>query len=154
MRVFASARIAVLDADPVDNASLCQALSELGMLQLLPVSTVDDARMLAKGAPVDLCVVVAAGLERKEDAGIGSFPPNPFDPARTPGILISSDLTRQAVRTAMALGYRVVIPAPVAPRILYRRIGSILQKVRRAGRIQAPELAPGSPAHATELHLD
>lgn len=154
MRIFASARIAVLDADPNHNASLCKALSELGMLRLLPVSSVEDARMLAKGPPIDLCVVVAAGLECKADASIGNIPPNPFDPARTPGILVSDDPTRQTVKTAMASGYRIVIPAPVVPRLLYRRIGSILQKVRRAGRTQAPELAPAPLMAAAEVHPD
>lgn len=154
MRIFSSARIAVLIADPERRTSLCNALSDLGMLQLLPVGTVEEARMLAKGAPIDLCVVDAVGLAREANAGTSSIPPNPFDPARTPGILIAADLARQTVKVALSSGYRLVISAPVAPRILYRRIGSILQKVRRAGRIQAPELAPGSPAHATELHLD
>jgi hypothetical protein len=151
MRIFASARIAVLDADPDRNASLCKALSELGMLRLLPVSSVEDARMLGT---IDLCVVVAAGLERNADTGIGSIPPNPFDPARTPGILVSDDPTRQTVKTATASGYRIVIPAPAVPRLLYRRIGSILQKVRRAGRIQAPELAPAPLMVAAEVHPD
>jgi hypothetical protein len=154
MRIFASAWIAVLDADPDRNASLCKALSELGMLRLFPVSSVEDARMLGKGPPIDLCVVVASGFERKTDAGIGSIPPNPFDPARTPGILVSTDLTRQTVKTAMSSGYRIVIPAPVAPRLLYRRIGSILQKVRRAGRTQAPELTPSPLLAAAEVHPD
>lgn len=151
MRIFASARIAVLDSDPNRRAALCEALSRFGMLQLLPVGTVEEARALAKGAPVDLCVVNATGLARNADGY--RIPPNPFDPARTPGILIAADIARHTVRAATASGYRLVVPAPVVPRILYRRIGSVLQKVRRANRIQSPEIAPAA-ARAAELRLD
>lgn len=154
MRIFASARIAVLDTDPERRTALCTALADLGMLQLLPAGAVEEARIHATGAPVDLCIVVASGFARRELDGESSLPPNPFDPARTPAILIAADLTRQTVKAATAAGYRLVVPAPVVPRILYRRIGSILQKVRRAGRIQAPELAPAPLVAAAEIHPD
>jgi DNA-binding response OmpR family regulator len=155
MRIFASARVAVLDTDADRRAALCKELSALGMLQMLPAATVEEARSLAKGAPVDLCIVDASGFVRRDaELGIGGCPPNPFDPARTPGILIAADATRQTVKAAMAAGYRIVIPAPVVPRIVYRRIGSILQKVRRAGRIQSPELAPSTLVAAAEVYPD
>jgi DNA-binding NtrC family response regulator len=151
MRIFASARIAVLDSDPNRRSALCEALSGCGMLHLLPVGTVEEARTLANGAPVDLCVVDATGLARNADGH--RIPINPFDPARTPGILIAADITRHTVKAAMASGYRLVVPAPVVPRILYRRIGSVLQKVRRESRIQSPDLAPAA-ANSAELRLD
>ena len=154
MRIFASARVAVLDNDPERRAALCKALTELGMLQLLPVGTAEEARMLARGAPVDLCIVDAAGISLEGIAGKNNIQPNPFDPARTPAILIAADLGHQTVRAAMSSGYRLVMPAPVVPRVLYRRIGSILQKVRRAGRIGEAELAPASIVQSTGLRPD
>jgi CheY-like chemotaxis protein len=150
MRIFASARIAVLDIDPDRRAFLCKALSDLGMLQLLPAASADEARAYAKGAPVDLCLVEADGLTaRIADAGSG-IPPNPFGAGRTPGILVLANPTRAVLKDAQALGYRLVVPAPVVPRMLYRRIGSVLQKVRRAGRVQSPELAPAPLDLVTE----
>jgi hypothetical protein len=38
------------------------------------------------------------------------------------------------IAAANEAGYRAVVGLPVAPRLLYRRIGSLLQKTRRAGR--------------------
>ena len=147
MRIFATARVAVLDADADRRARICKALSDFGMLKLLPVGTADEARELIKGAPVDLCIV--------DGTGFGAvLPRNPFDPARTPAILIDAEPTRAIVTDAIASGYRLVMPAPVVPRILYRRIGSILQKVRRAGRAQAPELTPSPLTVAAEVHPD
>ena len=154
MRIFASARVAVLDNDPERRAALCNALAELGMLQLLPVSTPEEARMLARGAPVDLCIVDAAGISADERSAKNGIPPNPFDPARTPAILVAADPGRQTVQAAMSSGYRLVMPSPVVPRILYRRIGSILQKVRRAGRVNSPELASAPIAHSPGLRPD
>jgi hypothetical protein len=150
MRIFASARIVVLDIDPDRRAYVCKALSDLGMLQLLPAGSAEEARDHAKGAPVDLCVVEADGLAARFPGAGGNIPPNPFGPDRTPGILILANPTRAVVKDAQALGYRLVMPAPVVPRILYRRIGSVLQKVRRAGRVQSPELAPAPPRLLTE----
>jgi hypothetical protein len=135
MRIFATARIAVVDADADRLASLCKALSALGLLHLIPVSSEDDARDLTAVGTVDLCVLNAAGLTRADDL----VPQNPFDPARTPGILIAANPTRTILKEAKASGFRLVIPAPVVPRILYRRIGSVLQKVRRASRVQTSE---------------
>ncbi len=38
------------------------------------------------------------------------------------------------VQQAHAAGYRAIVALPVTPRLLYRRIGSILQKTRRTHR--------------------
>jgi DNA-binding response OmpR family regulator len=150
MRIFANARIAVLDADAARRAYICKALSDFGMLKLLPVGSADEARALIEGAQLDLCVVDATGF-----AGAGAvLAQNPFDPERTPAILIVAEPTRAIVKDALASGYRLVMPAPVVPRILYRRIGSILQKVRRAGRAQAPERTPSPLMAAAEVHPD
>ncbi len=139
MRIFSSARVAVIDADAIRRTALCAAMAEFGLLQLLPAADFDEAREHFARAPLDLCVVHAP-------AGGGTpFPPYPFDPARTPAILIAHLTAGETIRMALAHGYRVVLPAPAAPRIVYRRIGSILQKVRRANRVKGPELTQPSP---------
>jgi len=141
MRIFSSARVAVIDADAARRGALCAAMAEFGLLQLLPAADFDEAREHFARAPLDLCVVHAPTF-----AASGSpFPPYPFDPARTPAILIAQFTAGETMRMALAHGYRVVLPAPAVPRIVYRRIGSVLQKVRRANRVKGPELA----LHAT-----
>jgi hypothetical protein len=67
--------------------------------------------------------------------------PNPFEASGTPAILIAEDTVRATLKTAASAGYHVVLGLPVVPRLLYRRIGSILQKARRTGRQMSPALA-------------
>jgi DNA-binding response OmpR family regulator len=127
MRALSSARVVVLDADPDHRSSLCSALVALGVTHVLPVGSVDEVRALDP-AP-HICVVDARGLP------VGQrVPRNPFDPARTPGILIVAETSSEILKAAVASGFSAVLAAPVAPRLLYRRIGSVLQKARRVGR--------------------
>ena len=137
-----------MDADLARRAALCAALGELGMLRLHPVGSLEEARALTASGPVDLCIVEPRGLET---IPTGRFPLYPFDPALTPAILIADDASRETLRMAAAGGYRVVLASPAAPRLVYRRIGSILQKVRRRGRGRAPKLAPAAAASTAEL---
>ena len=127
MRALSSARVVVLDADPDHRNFLCSALAALGVTQVLPGGSVDEVRAIDP-AP-DICVVDARRL-----SGGQRVPRNPFDPARTPGILIIAETSSETLKAAAASGFSAVLGAPVAPRLLYRRIGSVLQKARRVGR--------------------
>lgn len=127
MRIFSSARVAVIDADSDRRSALCAALAGFGMLQVLQAQSFDHAVELDREAPLDLCIARAGGA-------------NPFDPARMPVILLSADFSGDLRRAAVD-GYRIVLPADASARIVYRRIGSVLQKIRRANRIKGPDLA-------------
>jgi hypothetical protein len=140
MRILSSARIVILIACPETRASICSSLAALGMLRVLPAATPDEAQGLAREGAPDLCIVDPRGLARGDVA----LPKNPFDPARTPGILIAADPSSELLRAASAAGYGLVISLPVAPRHLYRRIGSVLQRVRRAARRNAAKVAPAA----------
>jgi DNA-binding response OmpR family regulator len=132
MRILSNARVVLLDADAERRALLCAALAAFGMTQVLPAGSLDEARTLARAGDPQLCVVDPRGLPGF--AAGPRVPPNPFDPARTAGILVGADTSPENVKTALAFGYAAVIGVPVTPRLLYRRIGSTLQKFRRAGR--------------------
>lgn len=140
----------MVDADPEHRAFLCGALADLGLTGLMPAASAGEALALAESAPVDLCIVHAQATAGDARAARAALPDNPFDAARTPAILIAPDPRRETVRVAAALGYRVVLPSPAVPRVVYRRIGSILQKVRRANRAGPPELASAA-ARAAEF---
>jgi DNA-binding response OmpR family regulator len=132
MRLLSYARIAVVDADLAHRACLCSALSDLGMQQLLPADSPEEAQELAAVAPIDLCILDLRGFAAGE--GGPKILANPFLASRTPGILIAADANRESIRLATRSGYKAVMAAPIAPRLLYRRIGSILQRARRASR--------------------
>jgi hypothetical protein len=62
--------------------------------------------------------------------------PNPFIHDGTPGILVAADISRSASRE---VGYFIALSQSATPRLLYRHIGSVLQKVRRFERLQKDE---------------
>jgi hypothetical protein len=141
MRFLPSARIVVLSADPNHRTFICSALSELGLSQVLPAASLSEARGHGSDGPVDLCVVDPRGLVDGAADTRTKILPNPFEASGTPAILIAEDTVRATLETAASAGYHVVLGLPVVPRLLYRRIGSILQKARRTGRQMSPALA-------------
>jgi len=149
MKIMSSARVVVLHGDPHKRGLLCAELSALGMLALLPAGCPIEASKFGEAGPVDLCIVDAQSLTAGASTGI--IPSNPFDPARTPGILIAAAASRDTQKAAAALGYHAVLAAPVGSRLLYRRIGSLLQKARRASRANAAALAARAAARRNEL---
>lgn len=151
MKIMSSARVVVVHADPAQRGSLCSALAQLGMPKTLPAQNPEEARCLADSEPVDLCIVDAQSLSLSAPGATHGFPPNPFDPSQTPGILLSPCTSRETVRAAAGSGYHVVLAAPVAPRLLYRRIGSLLQKVRRANRANALNVAAQAAVREAEI---
>ena len=131
MRFLPNARIVVLDSDARRRALICAELVELGLTQVLPAGSVKEARRLAAVRPLDLVVVDPRALD--PDLRSKVFP-TPFHEDGTPAILLAADTSVATLETAAAAGYRAVAGLPVVPRLLYRRIGSILQKARRSAR--------------------
>ncbi|MCC6946873.1 MAG: hypothetical protein IT539_03815 [Bradyrhizobiaceae bacterium] len=146
---MSTARVVVLHGDPEQRGVLCSELVALGMQALLPADCPVEARKHGEAAPVELCIVDAQSLTA--GASTGAIPANPFDPAHTPGILVAADASRDTQKAAAAFGYGAVLAAPVSPRLLYRRIGSLLQKSRRAGRANASTIAARTAARRAEL---
>ena len=142
MRFLPAARIVVLDADARHRAMICGALTELGLVQVLPAATLPDAKALAAERPVELGVVDMRGFEALARESGRKILPNPFSADGTPAILLSEDTSRAMIHEAHAAGYRAVVGLPVMPRLLYRRIGSMLQKVRRSNRLSGTDHHP------------
>jgi len=139
MRFLPAARIIILDADRDHRAFICASLNDLGLLQVLPAATLPEAREIANKQPADLCVVDPCGFEALARAEGKKFIANPFRQDGTAAILLNIDTSHAMTAVAMEAGYRAVVALPVLPRLLYRRIGSILQKTRRAGRSASEE---------------
>lgn len=92
----------------------------------------------------DLIIVDGRGFEDLAREQGKRVLPNPLIGDGTPGILLSTDTSRVMVHEAHNAGYRAVVALPVSPRLLYRRIGSILQRARRIHR-QGGASALGAP---------
>jgi two-component system, OmpR family, response regulator len=152
MRFLPAARIVILDADREHRAFLCASLRELGLLQVLPAATLPEAREIADKQPADLCVVDPRGFEALARAEGKKVIVNPFRQDGTAAILLYIDTSRAMTAVAAEAGYRAVVGLPVLPRLLYRRIGSILQKTRRAGRSasEKAETAASAPSFSED----
>ncbi|HWJ99408.1 MAG TPA: hypothetical protein VNR41_01740 [Xanthobacteraceae bacterium] len=134
MRFLPAARIVMLDADARHRDAVCKGLGELGLLQVLAAGTLPDVKSMAVERAVDLIIVDGRGFEdlaREQGKRVLS---NPLIGDGTPGILLSADTSRVMVHEAHNAGYRAVVALPFSPRLLYRRIGSILQRARRIHR--------------------
>lgn len=143
MRFLPAARIVILDADRDHRAFICTALGELGLLQVFPAATLPQAREIADQQPADLCVVDPRGFEAVAKAEGKKVIGNPFRRDGTAAVLLSADTSHAMIAAAAEGGYDAVIGLPVVPRLLYRRIGSILQKARRAGRFASEDVRAG-----------
>ena len=146
MRFLPAARIVILDADRDHRAFICNSLGELGLLQVLPAATLVEAREIADTQLADLCIVDPRGFEALARAEGKKIIANPFRQNGTAAVLLSTDTSRAMTVAAAEAGYRAVVGLPVVPRLLYRRIGSILQKTRRAGRFASEEARATSSA--------
>lgn len=144
MRFLPAARIVVLDADARHRDAVCKGLGELGLLQVLAAGTLPDVKSIAQERAVDLVVVDGRGFEDLAREQGRKVLPNPLIGDGTPGILLSGDTSRVTTHEAHNAGYRAVMALPVSPRLLYRRIGSILQRARRIHR-QGGASAFGAP---------
>ncbi|HXL67578.1 MAG TPA: hypothetical protein VN930_02305 [Xanthobacteraceae bacterium] len=131
MRCLPNARIVVLDGDARSRVLVCAGLTELGLTQVVPAGSAREARQLAAERPIDLCVVDPRAIGPESRTKVF---PNPFHDDATPAILVAAETSVVTLEAAAAAGYRAVIGFPVVPRLLYRRIGSILQKARRTAR--------------------
>jgi DNA-binding response OmpR family regulator len=59
-----------------------------------------------------------------------------------PVILVMPKPTRSAVIAAAGAGFDAVLPFPLSPRLIYRRMGSLMQKARRTARLKyAPHVS-------------
>lgn len=136
------ARVVVLRLDGVDPAVAVDNLKRLGMVHAVGLTD-----------PRDLSVHIAAG--RVDVVVVSVAPPVPvWDPQATPGsgllrppvaatkvgipcLLLIPSFTRTLGRAAMAMGYAAAMSADAAPRLVYRRVGALMQRVRRSGRARS-----------------
>jgi hypothetical protein len=82
------------------------------------------------------------------DAPDGSVPVSPIDAAalverRAVAVLLVPTPGHAQIKLATAAGYAAILPCDGATRALYRRIGALMQKIRRPDKaVQAVAPAP------------
>lgn len=127
MKVLPTARILLVDSQPDRRASMRLALTAFGVGAIVEADTLPEVPPAEAELPADILVVQADDPEH--------VPDNPFrHGGKLPAILIAHVPPPALGRTASRAGYDAALDSPIAPRLLYRRIGSVLQRARRMGR--------------------
>jgi hypothetical protein len=100
----------------------------MGLPGVRLVATLDEARQLCAIDCVDACIAV---LPRSVPDELPRWTVDTDAPGRQAGIpslLLVEAVTPHLTKSARSSGYLAAIPANVAPRLLYRWIGALLQK--------------------------
>ncbi|QRG06266.1 hypothetical protein EZH22_25430 [Xanthobacter dioxanivorans] len=127
MKVLPTARILLVDSQMERRQATRLALAALGVGAVSEAASVDE---VADPAVHGLADVLVVQVDDPQDA-----PANPFRfGAGIPAVLIAEVPAQLLVRAAGRAGYDAALGAPLAPRLLYRRIGSVLQRARRLAR--------------------
>ncbi len=118
------------------DEALVLAARLLGMevAKVTSVAGSDEARGMCQEGGVDACVV--AFDESLLDAAPVAEKDAPGRHCGVPSLLIVPAITPYSRKMARRGGYMTAVPAAIAPRMLYRRIGAALQLRRAAGRRQ------------------
>lgn len=138
MKVLPTARILLVDSQTERRQATRLALTAFGVGAIVEAAGLDEARSPASAGAIDVLVVQVDDPEQ--------VPENPFRDGGVPAILVVEVPAAMLARAAGRAGYDAALGAPFQPRLLYRRIGSVLQRARRAAR---PSLsAAAAPAMA------
>ncbi len=137
MKVLPTARILLVDSQAERRASTRIALTTFGVGAVMEADCLPEVGASDTDLPADILIVQADDPEH--------VPDNPFrDGGKLPAILIADVPPASLGRTASRAGYDAALDTPLAPRLLYRRIGSVLQRSRRSGRPAAAVAAPAA----------
>lgn len=126
MKVLPTARILIIDSDANRREVTRTGLSLLGVGAVTEAASVDEAIILPRAFDV---VVVQAG-------SVDEIPDHPFRDTGDgiPAVLVAEGAPHFLTRAAGRGGYDAAVGLPLMPRLLYRRIGSVLQRARRTQR--------------------
>lgn len=147
MKSIRRAHIVVV-ADSDQGLMLTARLRRMDVAQVTSVDTIEQARLVCKSGDADACIVAC------EDVVPDGVPQGAADaPGRAcgvPSIMVVPSVTPYLRAMARRCGYLAAVPAAIAPRMLYRRIGGALQRRRAARRarrisVSVPILLPDRP---------
>ena len=136
MKVLPTARILIIDADADRRQTTRDGLTALGVGAVTEVSSVAEAKDLPR--QFDVLVVQASPSEE--------VPDHPFKDTgdAIPAVVVTEGVPHVLARTASRCGYDAAVGMPLLPRLLYRRIGSVLQRARRMQRPASAQQEAGT----------
>ncbi len=138
---FKSARVVVVAGE---ERALVDMLVCMGIVDPCCASEMATARSLCDAGAVDACLVVLPRAVPDEKPGWDARTEAPGR-GRIPSLLFAEAATPYVRRAAADAGYHAVIPLAVSSRMLYRRIGALLQAGRRQVRVMSNKPSAHAP---------
>ncbi len=141
MMAFSRARVVVVCAAASDCA-LIEAINRMGLSSVRVVSGHDEAQRMCDMAGTDACLVVLPPEIPDEAPQLTAETAAPGGRAGVPSLLFADVVTPYVTKSARRSGYVAAVPVGISSRLLYRRLGGLLQKARRL----AIRTAAGQPS--------
>jgi hypothetical protein len=140
MKSIQNARFVLVSADESDRP-LLTALSRMQPRSVTLVPALDEARKLCEAGTVDACLVVIPGAVPDIAQRLDVETEAPGAQAGTPSLLFARVVTPYITAAARRAGYAAAVPVRLDRRMLYRRIGALLQKSARHAQTRGPASA-------------
>lgn len=136
-----TARVVVLRLDGAEAEEAAAGLKRLGLSQVFGVTSIAELSLHISDNKVDVIVLADRHLppDLAGEASAAVRPPAEAVKAGIPCLLLLSSMSRAGARAATAAGFAAVMAADSGPRLIYRRVGALMQRVRRLGRAKAAE---------------
>jgi hypothetical protein len=106
-------------------------LARMGFADLRTVDDLAEARCICAAGEADACLVVLPPAIPDEAPRLTADADAPGRGVGVPSLLIADALTPHLIESARSAGYAAVVARRVKQRLLYRRLGGLLQKPRR-----------------------
>lgn len=136
MKQIQAAQVVLLRTAGAEADRAVQDLRDLGMSHVSVVASALDLAARIAGGKVDIIVVhdeeLPAHFSRSEQ-GLAR-PPTDALSTSIPCLLLTASPAAISNHAAQAAGFAAVLGDTVPARVLYRRVGALLQRVRRLGR--------------------
>lgn len=150
MKQLYRARLLLIAMPSEDHLQLIRELADWGLPHVAVATRIEDLQCL-KPDDVDVAVIDNEALPSdaaRNEIGL-ALPPQELIRLGKPVLLLARDPSRTAMRAADSMGYAALMPRPVPVRVLYRRIGALMQRDRRLERERTVDIRirDESPQH-------
>ena len=149
MKLILSAHVLLLDRNERSRREMAAALRALGIQNVSEAQAPSAADAVLAREHVDVAVVVAGPESDPVPGQVRRIPAVPGE-TKILAVLLLGEPGRADIRLANSVGYDAVMALPVSPRILYRRIGSVMQRARRQNRFKHSAAFAGGPGMRAE----